>query len=177
MAKWMARKVGLLGTRLEVTQVPEEGRSVHEPVWSKVNLETLLDMVEHLNSKNETIKCLFNEVRDLKLSNERLTKQAYGRPRELANGGMVHPHPVDAIGKVVEDYGIKPVPGILATINGPDAVNGEIAELVRRMIAEGTLTTSKDYLGKPYEGCIPVARDRCEHPDTDCPNKPALDES
>jgi hypothetical protein len=135
MAKWMARKVGLLGTRLEVTQVPEEGRSVHEPVWSKVNLETLLDMVEHLNSKNETIKCLFEEIRKLKVSNERLAKQAYGRPRELANGGMVHPRPVNAMVGIVEDYGINPVPAVLATINAPDAVNGEIPENVRRAAA------------------------------------------
>lgn len=139
MAKWMARKAGLLGTRLEVTQVPEEGRSVHEPVWSKVNLETLLDIVEHLNSKNETIKCLFEEVQHLKTYNERLTELAFGRPRQMA-----HPKPNQDI---LGDFGIKQE-AVMVTINAPDAVNGEIAEMVRRAAR--------------YEGCIPTARDRCE---------------
>lgn len=138
MAKWMARKAGLLGTRLEVTQVPEEGRSVHEPVWSKVNLETLLDIVEHLNCKNDTIKGLFEEVQHLKTSNERLTELAFGRPRGVVG------RPKDPTG-ILEDIKQE---AVMVTIKAPDAVNGEIAEMVRRAAR--------------YEGCIPVARDRCE---------------
>lgn len=179
MAKWMARKVGLLGTRLEVTQVPEEGRSVHEPVWSKVNLETLLDMVEHLNSKNETIKVLFNEIRDLKTANDRLTKAAYGRP--LANGRFIHDKPINAMRGVVEDpggyvpydkkgifgdYGIKQE-GEMVTINAPDASNGEITENVRRAAA-----SRPDYPGE-----IPISRDYSETRDSSSDNSSSTDSS
>lgn len=160
MAKWLARSQGLLVKRLEVTQVPEEGQSAHEPVWSKVDLTVMHDMCDHLNSKTESIRVLLAEINKLKAENERLRELAYGRPPgEFARGGFVpkRPVPIRAVPAQRGDEdrktlasckerfepGTQPFnvqlinrePGVMVTINAPDASNGEIAEKVRRACA------------------------------------------
>lgn len=155
MAKWMARSRGLLVKRLEVTQVPEEGQSTHQPVWSKVNLASVLDMVEHLNDKTETSRALLAEINKLKADNERLREMAYGRPPgEFARGGYVPRQPIRAVpaqrsearkaldslkerfDPSAQPFSVQHInrePGVMVTINAQDASNGELADKVRVM--------------------------------------------
>lgn len=157
MAIWKARsRVTLTGKRLEVTQIPTEGQSLHAPVWSKVDKETLLDMVEHLNSKTETIRVLFKEISDLKAANEELRTNNHAlRFRRPAYGGHVPQSRLHLVGEVPSEHlvpaeqyrrmeetarglGIKQEPGVMTTvmISHPegDSLPPEDAAAIRRSV-------------------------------------------
>lgn len=199
MAKWMARSRGLLVKRLEVTQVPEEGQSTHQPVWSKVNLAAVLDMVEHLNDKTETSRVLLAEINKLKLDNERLREMAYGRPPgEFHRGGYIPREPIQVVPgrkiqradedrktlascrerftdgpllgvvpKRVRESGFPAInrePGVMVTINAPDASNGELVENLRRAI---DLTVQRSIRENPLLAAKDHGQPRAMHSDTD----------
>lgn len=150
MAVWKARSQWTLrGKRLQVTQIPTEGQSLHAAVWSNVDKETLCDMVEHLNSKTETIRVLFAELNQLKAENSEL---------RYARGGVVEfrRDRANVIGVSAEDTmakrfegrtppsspfpHINQVPGTMVTVTVDAAGNdsGEIAAKVRSFVDRQT---------------------------------------
>lgn len=165
MAKWLARSQrGLLGRSLQVTQVPTEGQSTYEPVWSKVDFTTLLDMVEHLNDKTETTRVLLAEIDKLKGENEVLQRLAFSQSKkEFARGGPTSrpklvtrgagEDSVNVVRNSAYDGLIRQEPAMMVVINAPDASNGEFAEHVRGMAA----VARPEYLGE-----IPISRGSAE---------------
>ena len=71
MAKYLARSHRQLFCRkLQISQVPEEGQSVHVPEWENLTIETLHFLVDSLNMKNAEIRTVWQEIRKLKIELE-----------------------------------------------------------------------------------------------------------
>ena len=142
MAKWMARSQGKLIKRLQLTVVPTEGQSPSLPVWVNLTLEGLEHLVELVNDKTESNRALIEEIGKLKATNDTLRRLAYGRPEgKFARGGVIptpdRRQPIGTKPRGIDpDQLITPVPGVMITVNAPDASNGEVAENVRRTISE-----------------------------------------